>query len=130
MSTTTNQIIEKLKSMTLAEAAELVSQIEDVFGVNASAPTGGFASTPITDDSNAAEPVEEQTYFDVILEDLEVKRRVSLLKVIRNLTSLGIMEAKEFTNLLPKALKEGVSKEEAETAKQQLEEAGGKVKII
>ena len=129
MSTTTNQILEKLKSMTLAEAAELVSQIEEVFGVNASAPTGGFTSTPITDDSNAAEPVEEQTYFDVILEDLEVKRRVPLLKVIRDLTELGIMEAKEFTNSLPKALKTGVSKEEAETAKQELEKAGGKVKI-
>ena len=129
MSTTTTEIIEKLKSITLLEAAELVSQIEETFGVDASAPTGGFASAPIADDSNEAGPVEEQTTFDVILEDIESKKRVAVLKVIRDLTTLGLKEAKEFTTALPKALKESVSKEEADTAKQQLEEAGAKVKI-
>jgi len=129
MSTATTEIIEKLKYMTLLEAAELVSQIEETFGVDASAPTGVFASAPVADDSNEAEPVEEQTTFDVILEDIESDKRVAVLKVIRNLTTLGLKEAKEFSTLLPKAIKEGTSKEDAETAKQQLEEAGGKVKI-
>ena len=129
MSTTTNEILEKLKVITLLEAAELVSQIEETFGVDASASTGGAASAPIVGDSNVAEPVEEKTTFDVILEDIASDKRVAVLKVIRNLTSLGLKEAKDFTNSLPKAVKEGISKENAETAKQQLEEAGGKVKI-
>jgi len=129
MSTTTTDIIEKLKSITLLEAAELVSQIEETFGVDASAPTGGFASGPAADTANVAETAEEKTTFDVVLEDIASDKRVAVLKVIRTLTSLGLKEAKEFTTLLPKAVKEGISKEEAETAKQQLEEAGGKVKI-
>ena len=79
--------------------------------------------------SNAAEPVEEKTTFDVILEDIASDKRVAVLKVIRNLTSLGLKEAKDFTTSLPKAVKEGTSKEDAEAAKQQLELAGGKVKI-
>lgn len=129
MSTTTTEILEKLKSITLLEAAELVSQIEETFGVDGSAPTGGVASAPIVGDSNAAEPIEEKTTFDVILEDIASDKRVAVLKVIRNLTSLGLKEAKEFTTSLPKAVKEGTSKENAEAAKQQLEDAGGKVKI-
>ena len=130
MSTTTNEILEKLKVITLLEAGELISQIEETFGVDASALTGGVASAPLVGDSNVAEPVEEKTTFDVILEDIAGDKRVAVLKVIRNLTSLGLKEAKDFTNSLPKAVKEGVPKENAETAKQQLEDAGGKVKIV
>ena len=130
MSTTTTEIIEKLKSITLLEAAELVSQIEETFGVDASAPTGGFASAPIAGDSNEAEPVEEKTTFDVILESISSDKRVAALKAIRSLTSLGLKEAKDFTTSLPKAVKESVSKEEAESTKQQLEEVGGQVKIV
>ncbi len=128
MSTTTEEIIEKLKAITLFEASELVSRIEETFNVDASAPTGGFAPAPLAG-GEAAEAQEEKTTFDVILEDVATDKRVAVLKVIRNLTSLGLKEAKEFTSSLPKAVKEGVSKEEAEQAKQQLEEAGGKVKI-
>jgi large subunit ribosomal protein L7/L12 len=129
MSTTTNEIIEKLKSITLLEAAELVSQIEETFGVDANAFAGGFVSAPADGGGASVEAPEEKTTFDVILEDIASDKRVAVLKVIRNLTSLGLKEAKEFTSSLPKAVKEGVSKEEAETSKQQLEEAGGKVKI-
>lgn len=128
MSTTTEEIIEKLKTITLFEAAELVARIEETFGVDASAPAGGFAGAPIAP-GEATEVQEEKTAFDVILEDVASDKRVAVLKVIRNLTSLGLKEAKEFTSSLPKAVKESVSKEEAEQAKQQLEEAGGKVKI-
>lgn len=130
MSTTTAEIIEKLKSMTLLEAAELVSEIEKTFGVDASAPTGGgFVGAATTSGAEIQETVEEKTTFDVILEEVPDDKRVPVLKVIRTLTSLALKEAKEFTTSLPKAVKESVSKEEAEAAKSQLEQAGGKVKI-
>ena len=129
MSTTTDEILEKLKTITLFEAKELVAQIEETFGVDASAPSGGFALAPGEGGASSADTAEEKTTFDVILEDVASDKRVAVLKVIRNLTSLGLKEAKDFTTSLPKAVKESVSKEEAETAKQQLEQAGGKVKI-
>ena len=127
MSTTTNEIIEKLKSITLLEAAELVSQIEETFGVDASAPVGGgFIAAP---GAAAAEAVEEKTTFDVIIEDVASDKRVPVLKVVRNLTSLDLKEAKEAITSLPKTIQQGISKDDAESAKQQLEEAGAKVKI-
>jgi large subunit ribosomal protein L7/L12 len=132
MSTTTDELIEKLKTITLFEASELVAQIETTFGVDASAPVGGFMAAPgagAAGGGAAAEAAEEQTTFNVVLEDVSSDKRVAVLKVIRNLTQLGLKEAKEFTTSLPKAVKEGVSKEEAEEAKTQLEEAGGKVAI-
>ena len=129
MSTTTNEIIEKLKSITLLEAAELVSQIEETFGVDASAPAGGFIAAPGGAGAAAAEAVEEKTTFDVIIEDVPSDKRVPVLKVVRNLTSLDLKEAKEAITSLPKAIQQGVSKEDAEAAKQQLEEVGAKVKI-
>ena len=129
MSTTTNEIIEKLKSITLLEAAELVSQIEETFGVDASAPVGGgFMAAPAAG-GGAAEAVEEKTTFDVIIEDVPADKRVPVLKVVRNLTSLDLKEAKEAITTLPKAIQQGISKDDAEAAKKQLEEAGAKVKI-
>ena len=130
MSTTTDELIEKLKTITLFEASELVAQIEETFGVDASAPVGGFVAAPgAAGGGGAVEAAEEQTTFNVILEDVASDKRVAVLKVIRNLTQLGLKEAKEFTTSLPKAVKEGISKEEADEAKSQLEEAGGKVTI-
>jgi large subunit ribosomal protein L7/L12 len=130
MSTTTNEIIEKLKSITLLEAAELVSQIEETFGVDASAPVGGgFIAAPGAAGTPAAEAVEEKTTFDVIIEDVPADKRVPVLKVVRNLTSLDLKEAKEAITTLPKAIQQGISKDDAENAKKQLEEAGAKVKI-
>jgi len=129
MSTTTNEIIEKLKSITLLEAAELVSQIEETFGVDASAPVGGGFMVATGGAGAAAEVVEEKTTFDVIIEDVASDKRVPVLKVVRNLTSLDLKEAKEAITSLPKAIQQGISKDDAEAAKQQLEEAGAKVKI-
>ena len=129
MSTTTEEIITKLKTITLLEATELVSRIEETFKVDASPPMGGGVPLPAMAGGEPTEVVEEKTTFNVILEDIASDKRVAVLKVIRNLTSLGLKEAKEFTSSLPKSVKEGVSKDEAEAAKQQLEEAGGKVKI-
>jgi large subunit ribosomal protein L7/L12 len=129
MSTTTNEIIEKLKSITLLEAAELVSQIEETFGVDASAPVGGGFMVAAGGAGAAAEVVEEKTTFDVIIEDVPSDKRVPVLKVVRNLTSLDLKEAKEAITSLPKVIQQGISKDDAEAAKQQLEEAGAKVKI-
>jgi len=130
MSTTTNEILEKLKSITLLEAAELVSQIEETFGVDASAPAGGgmVMAMPGAAGGDAA-AAEEKTTFDVILDDVPADKRVPVLKIIRNLTSLDLKEAKEAITTLPNTIIKGVSKEDAEAAKQQLEETGSKVTI-
>lgn len=131
MSTTTNEILEKLKSMSLLEAAELVSQIEKTFGVDASAPvSGGFLAAPGSVGVPAAEAVEEKTTFDVIIEDVASDKRVPVLKVVRNLTSLDLKGAKDAITSLPKTIQQGISKEDAESAKKQLEEAGATVKIL
>ena len=132
MSAVTNEILEKLKTLTLLEAAELVKQIEETFGVDASAPAGGgrvrVAAGGAAGGAGPAAAAEKTT-FDVILESVAEDKRVAALKVIRSLTNLGLKEAKDFSAALPKAVKEGVSKEEAEAAKKELEEAGGKVTI-
>lgn len=128
MSTTVEQIIEQLKTLTLIESAELVTQIEQTFGVDASASSVGIAM-PAQDQNNMAEAAEEKTTFDVMVEAIVAEKRVAVLKVIRKLTTLGLAEAKEFTTSLPKALKEGVSKEEAEETKKALEEVGVTVTI-
>jgi len=131
MSTTTNEILEKLKSITLLEAAELVSQIEETFGVDASAPVGGgmVMAMPAGAGEADAGAAEEKTAFDVVLEDVPSDKRVPVLKIIRNLTSLDLKEAKEAITTLPNTIIKGVSKEDAEAAKQQLEETGSKVTI-
>lgn len=129
MSATTDEIIQSLKGITLFEATELVAQIETTFGVDATLTSSGGGTAPLEGGATPAEAAEEKTQFDVILEAIASDKRVASLKVIRNLTALGLKEAKDFTTSLPKAVKEGVSKEEAETAKQQLEEVGGTVRI-
>ena len=130
MSTTTNEILEKLKSITLLEAAELVSQIEETFGVDASAPAGGgmVMAMPGAAGGDAA-AAEEKTTFDVILDDVPADKRVPVLKIIRNLTSLDLKEAKEAITTLPNTIIKGVSKEDAEAAKAELEATGSKVTI-
>jgi len=125
MSKNVEQIIEQLKTLTLLES--IVSQIEEVFGVDASAPAGGMMVASV--ETAGEEAVEEKTTFDVLVEDVAQDKRVAVLKVIRKLTSLGLADAKAFTTSLPKALKEGVSKEEADEAKEALEAAGAKVTI-
>lgn len=128
MSATTDQILDQLKSLTLLEAAELVKQIEDAFGVSAAAPAGGMmmmAAAPAA----AAEPVEEKTEFSVTLEEVPADKKIGVLKVVRTITGLGLKEAKDLVESTPKPIKEAVKKEEAEDIKKQIEEAGGKVSI-
>lgn len=124
-----NEIIEKLKTLSLLEASELVSQIEETFGVDASAPAGGAVMMAAMPAGEAAAAVEEKTTFDVILEDIPADKKVAVYKVVRSIANIAVNQVKEYTATLPKALKEGLSKEEADAAKQQLEEAGAKVKI-
>lgn len=128
MSATTDAIIEQLKSITLLEAAELVSQIEETFGVDASAPVGGGMMMAMPAAVGAAE-VEEKTEFDVVLESVASDKRIAVIKAVRGLTSLGLKEAKDLIESAPKAIKEGVSKADAEETKKTLEEAGAVVSI-
>lgn len=131
MSPITTEILEKLKSITLLEAAELVSEIEKTFGVDASATvSAGMIAGSSGETVPQSETVEEKTTFDVILESIPQEKRVPALKVLRTILSLGIKETKEFIDSLPKPLKEGVSKEEAESIQQQLEQLGAQIKIV
>jgi large subunit ribosomal protein L7/L12 len=130
MSSTTDEILEKLKSLTLLEAADLVKQIEEAFGVSAAAPVGGMMmAAPGVGGVAPAEEVEEQTEFDVVLEDVPADKKIAILKVVRTLTGLGLKEAKDLVESAPKAVKEAIAKEAAEDAKKQLEEAGAKVSV-
>jgi large subunit ribosomal protein L7/L12 len=131
MSAATDEILDKLKSLTLLEAAELVKQIEEAFGVSAAAPAGGMMMMPAGGGgpaAPAAEPVEEKTEFDVILDEVGADK-IKVLKEVRNITSLGLKEAKDLVEAAPKPVKEGIKKEEAEAIKKQLEEVGAKVSI-
>ncbi|MCF4966785.1 50S ribosomal protein L7/L12 [Nostoc sp. CMAA1605] len=127
MSAATEQILEQLKSLTLLEAAELVKQIEEAFGVSAAAPVGVAVAAPTA--VAAAEPVEEKTEFDVVLESVPADKKIAVLKVVREITGLGLKEAKDLVEAAPKAVKEAIAKEAAEDAKKRIEEAGGKVTV-
>ncbi|MGI6633107.1 MAG: 50S ribosomal protein L7/L12 [Bacillota bacterium] len=122
------QVLELVKGMTVLELAELVKQFETEFGVSAAAavvaaPAGGAAPA-----AEAAPAEEEKTEFDVILTDAGASR-VAVIKTVRELTGLGLKEAKELVEAAPKAIKEKVTKEEATKAKEALEKAGGKVEV-
>lgn len=127
MSAATDEILEKLKSLSLLEASELVSQIEETFGVSAAASAGVVMAAPGA--GGDAEAEEEKTEFDVILEEVPKDKKIAILKVVRTITGLGLKEAKEMVESTPKALKEGVPKEDAEETKTKLEEAGAKVTV-
>jgi len=118
-------ILESIQGLTLLEAAELSKAMEEAFGVSAAAPVmmGGAAPAAGDGGAAAAAPVEEQTEFDVILTAIGANK-INVIKAVRELTSLGLKEAKDLVEAAPKAVKEGVSKEEAEAAKTKLVEAG------
>jgi large subunit ribosomal protein L7/L12 len=127
MSEKIDQIVEDLKTLTLLEASELVSKIEETFGVDASAAAGGgvvMAAAP-----GAAEEVEEKTEFNVMLDEVPADKKIAVLKVVRGLTGLGLKEAKELVESAPKQIQEGVAKDAAEDAKKQIEDAGGKASL-
>lgn len=121
---TKEDIVEAVGSMSLLEVADLVKMFEEKFGVSAAAPVAVMAAGG----GAAAEAAEEKTDFDVILTDAGANK-IKVLKVVRELTGLGLKEAKELVDSLPKALKEGASKEEADKIKADVEAEGGKVEI-
>ncbi|ATW27107.1 50S ribosomal protein L7/L12 [Candidatus Formimonas warabiya] len=120
------EILEAVKGMTVLELAELVKAFEEEFGVSAAAPVA-VAAAPAAG-AAAAEPVEEQTEFDVILAAAGEKK-INVIKVVREITALGLKEAKDLVDGAPKPVKEKVSKEEAESIKAKLVEAGATVEI-
>ena len=127
MAATREDVIEYLKGMTLLEASQLVKELEEVFGVSAAAaavaaPAGGGAA------AEAAPAAEEKTEFDVILQAAG-GNKINVIKVVREITQLGLKEAKDLVEAAPKAVKEGVSKEEAETIRQKLADAGATVEV-
>ncbi|AFY29849.1 50S ribosomal protein L7/L12 [Cyanobium gracile] len=127
MSATTDQILEQLKTLSLLEASELVKQIEEAFGVSAAASAGVVVAAAAP--GAAAEAVEEQTEFDVILDGFDPAAKIKVLKAVREATGLGLGEAKALVEAAPKAVKEGISKADAEALKKSIEEVGGKVSI-
>lgn len=129
MSTATDEILEKLKSLTLLEASELVKQIEEAFGVSAAAPVGGMMMMPGIGGGAAAEPEEEQTEFTVMLEEFPADKKIAILKEVRAITGLGLKEAKDLVEAAPKAVKEAIAKDAAEEIKKQLEAVGAKISI-
>ena len=117
-------ILEEIKSLTIIELADLVKAVEEEFGVSAAAPVGVVAA-------GAAAPAaaaEEKTEFDVVLKSFGAKK-LDVIKAVREITGLGLKEAKEMVEGAPKTVKEGVSKDEAESVKKALEEAGAEVEV-
>ncbi|MGK7906472.1 MAG: 50S ribosomal protein L7/L12 [Synechococcus sp.] len=128
MSAKIDGIIEELKGMTLLEASELVKAIEETFEVSAAAAAAPVMVAAAPGAGGGGEVAEEKTEFDVVLEDVGGEK-IKVLKAVRELTGLGLKDAKGVVESAPKAIKEGVSKEDAEEAKKKLEEVGAKVSI-
>ena len=126
MSDKINQIVEELKTLTLLEASELVSQIEETFGVDASAAGGGAmvmaAAAP-------TEEAEEKPEYDLMLDEVPADKKIAVLKVVRSITGLGLKEAKELVESAPKLVQEGIAKDAAEEAQKQISDAGGKASL-
>ena len=127
MSAKTDEILESLKKLSLLEASELVKQIEDAFGVSAAASAGVVMAA--SGAAGGGEAAEEKTEFDVVLESFDAAAKIKVLKAVREATGLGLGDAKAMVEAAPKAIKEGVSKDDAEALKKAIEEVGGKVTI-
>ena len=126
MAATKEDVIEYLKGMTLLEASQLVKELEEIFGVSAAAATVAAAGPSAA--AEAAPAAEEQTEFDVIL-TAAGEKKINVIKVVRELTALGLKEAKDLVDGAPSKVKEGVTKEEAEAVKAKLTDAGASVEI-
>jgi len=125
MSLSNEELVEVLSNKPIMEVVELVKALEEKWGVSAAAPVAVAAAGPGAGDAGAA---EEQTEFDVVMSSFG-ENKVSVIKVIRTVTGLGLKEAKDLVESAPSNVKEGISKDEAEQVKKQLEEAGAKVEV-
>ncbi len=128
MSITREDVIQYIENMTVLELSEFVKVLEDKFGVQAAMPMMAAGAAPAAG-AAAAAPVEEQTEFNVILTGYEADKKIQVIKVVRAITSLGLKEAKDLVEGVPKPVKEAVSKDEAANIKKQLEEVSAKVKV-
>src|SRR3984957_12318901 len=125
MAVSKDEILDSISKMTVLEAVELISDMEKKFGVTAAAP-GAAAAAPA---AAAAAPVEEKTEFTVVLKEFPADKKVSVIKVIRELTGLGLKEAKDLVEGAPQSVKEGVNKADSDSMKKKLEDVGAKVEI-
>ena len=129
MATMTNdEIIKAVEAMPVLQLSELVKALEDRFGVTAAAPVAMMAA-PGGAAGGAAAVAEEKTAFDVVLTTVPADKKIQVIKVVRELTSLGLKEAKDLVEAVPKPVKTGVSKEESEAMRKKLEEVGAKVEV-
>ncbi len=119
-------LIDQVKNLTVLELSELVHALEDEFGVSAAAPAAVAVAAPT---AAAAAPAEEKTEFDVVIASFDAANKIKVIKVVREITGLGLAEAKALVEEAPKAIKEAVSKDEADSLKAKLEEAGAKVEL-
>lgn len=125
MAVTKEEVVEFISNMTVLELSEFIKELEEKFGVSAAAPVAAVAAAPA---GEAAPAAEEKTEFDVILKEVGANK-ISVIKAVRALTSLGLKEAKDKVDNLPSTIKEAVSKDDAEAAKKQLTEAGATVEV-
>ena len=121
------EFVSYVENMTVLELSKLVKTLEERLGVSAAAPVAVAAAAPAAGAAAAAE--EEKTEFDVILAGFDAAKKIGVIKVVRELTGLGLKEAKDLVEAAPKPLKEAIAKDEAEKIKKQLEEAGAKVEV-
>lgn len=128
MAITKEEVIQYIENMTVLELSEFVKTLEDKFGVQAAMPMMAAGAAPAAG-AAAAAPAEEQTEFNVILTGYEADKKIQVIKVVRAITSLGLKEAKDLVEGVPKTVKEAVSKDEAANIKKQLEEVSAQVKV-
>jgi len=128
MAVSKDEILDAISKMTLMEVVELISDMEKKFGVTAAAPVA-LAAAPGGAAAPAAAPIEEKTEFTVVLKEYPADKKVTVIKVIREITGLGLKEAKDLVEGAPSTVKEAVSKADSETMKKKLEDAGAKVEI-
>jgi large subunit ribosomal protein L7/L12 len=121
-------IVDQIKELTLLEASQLVKLMEETFGVSAAAAAVAAPAAGAGGGAEAAAPAEEKTEFDVVLQAAGANK-INVIKVVREVTALGLKEAKDLVEAAPKAVKEGISKEEAETVRQKLADAGATVEV-
>jgi len=130
MSVTKEDVIQFIENMTVLELSDFIKALEDKFGVTAAMPVMAAGAAPAAAGAApAAEAAEEKTEFNVILTGYEADKKIQVIKVVRAITSLGLKEAKDLVEGVPKPVKEGVSKDEAANIKKQLEEVSGQVKV-
>ena len=129
MAATKDEILDAISKMTVMEVVELIADMEKKFGVTAAAPVAAAAVAGAAAGGAAAAPAEEKTEFTVVLKEYPADKKVSVIKVIREITGLGLKEAKDLVEGVPSTVKEAVSKADSETMKKKLEDSGAKVEV-